>query len=104
MDEHKVDFSALAWQSPAPGMRQKIWEAGGKRLRVVEFSQGFVEADWCCRGHLGYVLEGEMEIDFSGDKVGYVAGDGLYIPPGEEHRHKATVLGQRVRLFLVEEA
>ncbi|MFH2127243.1 MAG: cupin domain-containing protein [Pseudomonadota bacterium] len=104
MDEHKVDFAALDWQSPAPGVRQKVHEKYGRRLRLVEFSPEFHEPDWCRKGHLGYVLEGELEIDFSGSKVSYGPGDGICIPAGEAHQHKAAVLGQTVRLILVDEA
>lgn len=103
MDEHKVDFATLDWQSPAPGVRQKVCESPGRLLRLVEFSQEFREPDWCRKGHLGYVLEGEMEIDLAGTKVSYGPGDGICIPPGEAHRHKATVLSQTVRLILVDE-
>jgi quercetin dioxygenase-like cupin family protein len=70
----------------------------------VEFFREFVEPDWYRRGHIGYVLEGEMEIDFSGQRVLFSQGDGIFIPPGEEHKHKATVLTDVVRVILVEEA
>ncbi|MBU1155510.1 MAG: cupin domain-containing protein [Proteobacteria bacterium] len=104
MDEHKVDFAALDWQSPGPGVRQKVHEKDGHRLRLVVFSREFSEGDWCRKGHLGYVLQGELEIDFNGIKVRYGTGDGLCIPAGKAHRHKAAVLGQSVRLILVDEA
>ncbi len=104
MDEHKVDFAAMDWQRPAPGMRQKVYESSGQRLRLVEFSQELSEPDWCRKGHLGYVLQGELEIDFSGIKVAYGPGDGICIPLGEAHRHKASVLSRVVRLILVDEA
>lgn len=104
MDEHKVDFAALEWQSPAPGVRQKVHEISGYRLRLVEFSREFREADWCRKGHLGYVLQGELEIDFNGTKVRYGTGDGLCIPAGKAHQHKAAVLGQSVCLILMDEA
>lgn len=104
MDEHKVDFVALDWQSPGPGVRQKVYEKDGQRLRLVEFSREFSEDDWCRKSHLGYVLEGELEINFNGTKVRYNTGDGLCIPAGNAHQHKAVVLGQSVRLILVDEA
>lgn len=104
MDEHKVNFAALDWHSPALGVRQKVFASPGRRLRLVEFSREFCEDSWCRKGHLGYVLEGELEIDFAGTKVNYGPGDGICIPPGEAHQHKASVLGQTVRLILVDEA
>ncbi|MHC4707131.1 MAG: hypothetical protein ACYS8I_08610, partial [Planctomycetota bacterium] len=42
---------------------------GGRKLRLVEFSKEFVEPDWCSRGHIGYVLEGQMEVNFDGKVI-----------------------------------
>ena len=53
---------------------------------------------------MGYVLAGEMDVDFSGQVVRFSAGDGVLIPQGEKHRHKATVITDVVRLILVEDA
>ena len=102
MAEHKVDFDALAWIDAAPGARYKVSKQGDTQLRLVEFSKEFVEPDWCIRGHIGYVLDGRMSIDFGGAVEAFAAGDGLFIPAGEEHKHKATVLTETVTLVLVE--
>jgi quercetin dioxygenase-like cupin family protein len=71
---------------------------------LVEFSEGFAESDWCTRGHAGYVLKGRMSVDFSGEIIDFKAGDGIFIPEGEENRHKARVArGERALLLLFEE-
>ena len=62
MKRFVIDFESLPWQEPAPGVRFKAFVKGGKRLRLVEFAGEFAEPDWCLKGHIGYVLEGEMEI------------------------------------------
>jgi quercetin dioxygenase-like cupin family protein len=103
MESYKVDFTSLAWEQPAAGVRFRACEQDGRRLRLAEFTKDFVEPDWCTRGHIGYVLEGEMELDFHGRVVTFQAGDGLFIPPGSEHGHKATVLTEFVKVVLVEE-
>ena len=64
----------------------------------------FVDPEWCRARHVGYVLSGEMDVDFDGEVVRYRAGDGILIPGGEAHRHKATVVSDGVTLFLVEDA
>ena len=69
----------------------------------MEFTREFVELDWCRKAHIGYVLEGELEIDFSGNVVVCSAGEGLFIPPGDANKHKARTLSDVVRLVLVEE-
>ena len=72
-------------------------------MRFVEFSHGFVEPEWCINGHVGYVLDGDMDVDFDGETVHFSAGDGIFIPAGAEHRHRAKILTDVVRLVLVEE-
>lgn len=103
MAPYKIDFESAPWQTPAAGVRAKVHDQQGKRLRLVEFTREFIETDWCRKSHTGYVLEGELEIDFSGEVVVFHAGDGLFIPAGEENKHKAKVLTDAVRLILVEE-
>jgi quercetin dioxygenase-like cupin family protein len=102
--EYRADFEAVPWQSPLPGMRFHIYEQQGRRLRVVVYSRDFVEADWCRKGHVGYVLEGEFDIDFNGRLVHFGAGDGIFIPPGEEHQHKARIISELVRVVMFEDA
>ena len=102
-EQCRVAFGSMPWHQAAPGVRHKVYEQDGRRLRLAEFTREFVEADWCVNGHVGYVLEGRIEIDFNGNVVLLEAGDGLFIPAGEEHKHKARILTDRARVILVEE-
>jgi mannose-6-phosphate isomerase-like protein (cupin superfamily) len=102
MERYRVDFGSMPWEQLAAGVRFKTCEQNGQRLRLAEFTKEFTEADWCTKGHVGYVLEGEMEVDFRGKTVAFRAGDGLFIPPGSEHGHKARVLSDTVKVVLVE--
>jgi quercetin dioxygenase-like cupin family protein len=114
MTEYRMDWEQLPWEHPAPGVRHKLYREGNRRLRLVEFSNGFVEPDWCTRGHIGTVVEGDLEVVFQSPpctagilpaqpRVRFSAGDGVFIPAGQQHGHKATVLSDVVRLVLVEE-
>ena len=102
-EQYRVAFGSMPWDQAAPGVRHKVYEQDGRRLRLAEFTEEFVEAEWCVNGHIGYVLEGRIEIDFNGNLVLLEAGDGLFIPAGEEHKHKARILTDRARVILVEE-
>jgi quercetin dioxygenase-like cupin family protein len=56
------------------------------------------------RGHIGYVPEGRISIDFNGEVIDFKAGDGIFIPEGEESRHKGMVArGEKVLVILFEE-
>lgn len=103
MDWTRVDFSTLPWEEPAPGMRHRILVRGTRKLRLLELTPEFVEAGWCGKTHVGYVLEGELELAFPTHAVRLSAGDGVFVLAGEPERHKATALSPRVRLILVEE-
>ena len=103
MKQCKVDFQSMPWETPTAGVRFKAYEQGGRKLRLAEFGREFVEPDWCTKGHIGYVLEGRMEINFDGKVIVFGPGDGIFIPAGEEHRHKARVLTKSVKVVLVED-
>lgn len=99
----RIEFDGLDWSSPAPGVREKAAAVGKQRLRLVEFTPEFVEEDWCTRGHIGYMLDGELEIAFDDHTIRLGKGDGLFIPSGEASRHKATALTSVARLILIDD-
>ncbi len=101
--DHLVDFEKIPWTSTLPGARARIYEAGRKKFRLVEFSEELREPDWCLKGHIGYILEGTLKIDFNGTVETFEAGQGLYIPPGPGHKHMASVPSGVVRLLLIED-
>ncbi len=103
MDRYKMDFGSKPWETPAVGVKFKSYQQGGRKLRLVEFTKEFVEPGWCTKGHIGYILQGQMEIDFDGKKVVFCPGDGIFIPAGEEHKHKGKVLTDVVEVILVED-
>ncbi len=104
MEQYRIDFASMGWEESVRGARFKAYEQGGRKLRLVEFSKEFVEPDWCRGGHIGYILEGQVEIDFDGKVIVFGPGDGVFISAGEEHKHKGKVLTDKVVAILVEDA
>ena len=102
MEQYKIMFDSLEWQSPIHGARFKAFRNGNKQLRLVEFTSEFVEPDWCEKGHIGFVIQGELEIDFHGSIVRYPEGSGIFIPSGAASGHKGRSVTPKVLLFLVE--
>jgi quercetin dioxygenase-like cupin family protein len=103
MEQYRVMFESLDWQSPIHGARFKAFRSGTKQLRLVEFTSEFVEPDWCENGHIGFVIQGELEIDFHGRLVRYPEGSGIFIPSGAVSGHKGRSITPTVLLFLVED-
>ena len=102
MNKARVDFEHLDWQVGSPGVRFKAAARDDKQLRLVEIDPAF-ELDWCVTGHVGYVLQGKLEIEFNDGIKMFRAGDGFLIPAGEAERHKPKAMGSVVQLVLVED-
>jgi quercetin dioxygenase-like cupin family protein len=102
MQYYRVDFETLAWESPMKGLRFKALQHEGRRLRLVEYTSE-MEEHWCEKGHIGTILEGKFEIRFDAGVVTFCAGDGVFIPSGENHRHMARALTDVVRAVFVED-
>jgi ethanolamine utilization protein EutQ (cupin superfamily) len=103
MQSHRVLFAELPWESPMPGIRHKVLQDGTHKLRLVEYTPE-VAPHWCDRGHHGYILEGRFEIEFDDETQVFEPGDGVFIPHGPKHRHRATALTARVLAIFVERA
>jgi quercetin dioxygenase-like cupin family protein len=83
------------------GVRHKFVDQNNLRLRLVEYSSG-MPPHWCEKGHYGYVIEGQMEIEYESGSVKYEPGDGIFIPDGPDHRHRGRALTGKVLVFFVE--
>jgi len=99
--KYKSEFSKLPWETPIFGVRHKYFDQNGVRLRLVEYSKNMPE-HWCEKGHYGFLLEGEFEIEFESKKEIYVKGDAIFIPDGAKHKHQGKVLTEKATVFFVE--
>jgi len=103
MSDYLLPFSSIAWEQSARGAWQKSYSRGNQRIRLVRFDGDFAEAHWCTNGHVGYVIKGEMTINFDGTLKKFQAGDGLWIEAGTAHQHKVLMeKGGSVELVLFE--
>ena len=85
------------------GVRQKVITDGNKKLRLVEFLPT-LPLHWCEKGHCGCILEGQLEVEFESGTHVFEPGDGVFIPDGHAHKHRARVLSPLVRMISVENA
>jgi quercetin dioxygenase-like cupin family protein len=102
MSDFKVDFSSMSWDDGRPGVRQKIFRSGTRQVRLVEFQTAEGFDGWCEEGHIGYVLEGGLQIDVRGELISFVKGDALFIPSGTATAHRAVTIVPGTRLFMTE--
>ena len=99
---YKIQFDNLEWIEPKKGMRYKLFAKNGEQVRLIEIEGEFEHPDWCLKGHIGFMIEGEMDIEFENSTESYKVGDVLFIPDGEEHKHKPKAKTSRVKFVSVE--
>ena len=90
--EHRGESGVATWRT---------LEVGNVRARVVDYSPGYVADHWCERGHVIYVLEGEIvnELRDGGSNV-LTAGQGYVVADNDgAHRSRSP---KGARLFVVD--
>lgn len=77
MRMHEIPFGTTDWAEVAreerPGERGRAWwrtrEFGGVRVRMVEYSAGYVADHWCTKGHILLCLAGELRTELEDGRV-----------------------------------
>ena len=73
MQMSDIAFGTTDWADVPPHRaqgrhRRRHWrtrEFGGIRVRMVEYSPGYLADHWCSKGHILLVLEGELETELA---------------------------------------
>jgi quercetin dioxygenase-like cupin family protein len=104
-----VPFGTTDWRDvPAtehPGAtgvaRWRTVEAGNIRVRMVEYSPGYLADHWCERGHVLLVLEGELLTELAnGEQHVLRPGQSYHVADGAAPHRSRTPSG--ARLFIVD--
>jgi quercetin dioxygenase-like cupin family protein len=67
-----IDWNAVPTTEHPGASGVAVWrtvEAGDVRVRMVEYSPGYVADHWCSRGHVLLVLEGELTTELQDGRV-----------------------------------
>lgn len=99
-----ISLADLPWADDVPGIRAREAQNGGRRWAIVEYAPGARRDEWCLDGHAGFVLEGEIEYEFSdGDPPLVVSeGTGFTLATGRGHRGR-NLRDTSSRLFLIDD-
>ncbi len=92
MSNNNIPFQTIDWSAipttEYPGEKgQALWQTvqfPGLRVRIVDYSKGYLADHWCEKGHILYCLEGEFISELqNGEKfvlrkgMSYVVSDDL---------------------------
>jgi quercetin dioxygenase-like cupin family protein len=104
-----VPFSTLDWstapRTTQPGLAgratSRSLEVGDLRVRMVEYSPGYVADHWCDKGHVLLVLAGELTTELrSGERHVLRAGTSYQVGDGVAPHRSSTATG--ATLFIVD--
>lgn len=109
MQIREIPFEATDWaRIPAvehPGAtgtaRWRTRQLGEIRVRMVDYSPGYVANHWCEKGHILLCLEGTLHTELSdGRTVVLVPGMSYHVADGAMPHRSSTPTG--ARLFVVD--
>jgi hypothetical protein len=109
MQIQNVPFCLTDWKAMKPGEQpgetgtssSRTFEQGNVRVRMVEYSPGYLADHWCTRGHVLLVLEGEIVMEFkNGKKYPLGLGTSFQVADNGEPHRVYTEAGARV--FIVD--
>jgi hypothetical protein len=99
-----IDWSGIAptTHPGAPGVASwRTVEIGNVRMRMVEYSPGYVADHWCRRGHVLLVLEGELTTELDDGRCVVLSAGENYVVADDDGAHRSSTAGG-ARLFIVD--
>lgn len=109
MKIENVPFCTVDWSTVTPTVYpgvtgEAIWrtcEMGNIRVRMVEYTPGYLADHWCSRGHVLLVLEGELVTELS-DGRSFVLTAGMSYQVADELNPHRSHTKNGAKLFIVD--
>ncbi|MGC4034791.1 MAG: DHCW motif cupin fold protein [Chitinophagaceae bacterium] len=104
-----IDFQAIDWsaipQTEHTGEQGiaywKIVQFPGLRVRLVEYSAGYIADHWCKKGHIVYCIEGEFTSEMEDGKKYKLSKGMSYIVSDDLSSHR-SVTKTGVKLLIID--
>ncbi len=90
--EHKGETDMAYWQT---------LQFEGLRIRMVEYSKGYVADHWCTKGHIVHCLEGDFVSELSNGQQFILAKGMTYVVSDELSSHRSTTV-DGVKLLIID--
>ena len=90
--EHKGETGVAYWQT---------MQFEGLRIRLVEYSKGYVADHWCKKGHIVHCLEGEFVSEMVGGEKSVLTKGMTYVVTDELSSHR-SVTKDGVKLMIID--
>ena len=109
MDINNLPFCVTTWKDIEPTTRSgdsgfALWHTqqfGNIRVRMVEYSPGYIADHWCKKGHVLFCIEGELHTELEDGRV-FILKPGMsyQVADNAEAHRSSTTTG--AKLFIVD--
>jgi len=104
-----VPFCTIDWSKVEPTVHpgvtgQALWrtfEMGNIRVRMVEYTPGYLADHWCSRGHVLLVMEGELVTELD-DGRKFTLTPGVSYQVAEDANPHRSYTKNGAKLFIVD--
>lgn len=106
---NKIHFQTIDWADAKktihPGTTgEATWQTisfPGLRMRIVEYSAGYLADHWCKKGHIVHCLEGEFVSELEAGEVFTLSKGMSYIVSDDVSSHRSTTING-VKLLIID--
>lgn len=109
MEMTNIPFGITNWDSIEPETHVgeqglALWRTakfGDIRVRMVEYSEGYLADHWCSKGHILLCLEGELHSELDDGRTFVLTpGTSYQVADNAEAHRSSTIIG--AKLFIVD--
>lgn len=109
MKLENIAFGTTDWSSIEPTEHKgatgmAYWHTqnfGDIRVRMVEYSPGYLADHWCVKGHILFCLEGQLDTELKDGRIfRLLPGMSYQVADNEEPHRSRTTVG--AKLFIVD--
>jgi len=109
MNSEKIPFRSVDWEAIPRTEHQgetgtAYWrtvEFPGLRIRIVEYSKGYLADHWCRKGHIVHCLEGEFTSEMEEGREIVLEAGMTYVVSDELSSHKSKTK-DGVKLLIID--
>ena len=96
-----TQVTADAKRGPTGLATSRTQQFGAIRVRMVDYPPGYVADDWCRKGHILLLLEGELEVELEdGRRLTLTPGMSYQVADQAEAHRSSSARG--AKLFIVD--
>jgi hypothetical protein len=99
-----TDWSTIETTTHAGDSGTAYWRTrnfGGLRVRMVEYTPGYVANHWCSKGHILFCIEGELHTELQDGRT-FVLRPGMSYQVADDAEPHRSSTERGARLFIVD--